>query len=82
MITEDYCYNLHGQRWINENGTVYKCTEFCEKEQEEQKPVDLEEEIRKYLEPITCADIRIEPFNSLERCARHFYELGKKGGSK
>lgn len=46
------------------------------------EPVDLEKEIRKYLEPITYADIRIEPFNSLEKCARHFYELGRKGGSK
>jgi hypothetical protein len=41
-----------------------------------EEPVDLEKEIRKYLEPITYADIRIEPFNSLEKCARHFYELG------
>lgn len=43
---------------------------------QQEQPEDLEEEIEKYLEPISCAFIRAQPFNSLERCARHFYELG------
>lgn len=38
----------------------------------------LEEEIKRYLEPIHTSDIQFEPFTQMTRCARHFAEWGAK----
>lgn len=44
----------------------------------ENKEVDLEKEIDDYLLPITAQDVKEEPFTQLEKCAKHFFELGLK----
>ena len=69
---DGYCYNPHGgmQSWINENG-IYKCTGFCEKEQEKQE-MDLKKEIDKTVSECT------NGYNfDWDKFARHFYELGR-----
>lgn len=43
--------------------------------QQEQPEMDLEKEIDNYLYPIQPWEVMEEPFTSLEKCARHFYEL-------
>lgn len=60
------------------NGTKH-CADYIQKEQPE---IDLEKEIDKYCEPIQAWQIQEAPYTSIENCARHFYELGRKGGSK
>lgn len=42
----------------------------------EVKEVDLEREIDNYLNPIEAWQIQEEPFSSMEKIARHFFELG------
>ena len=44
----------------------------------EKQKVDLEKEINDYMYPIQYWDVQDEPFTSLDKCARHFYELGLK----
>lgn len=44
----------------------------------EVKEVDLEKEIDNYLNPIEAWQIQKEPFSSMEKIARHFFELGLK----
>jgi len=44
--------------------------------------VDLEKEIDKYCESIEAWQIQEAPFTSIENCAIHFYELGKKGNKE
>jgi len=70
---DGYCYNPHGgmQSSINENG-IYKCTGFCEKEQE-QPDVDLEKEIQRYL----CEECSSDDEPTIADIATHFYELGR-----
>lgn len=59
----------------------YKNPDWLFKNQEQPK-VDLEKEIDKYCELIQAWQIQEAPYTSIENCARHFYELGRKGGSK
>ena len=40
------------------------------------KEVDLEKLIDDYMLPITSQDVKEEPFTQLEKCAKHFFELG------
>ena len=44
----------------------------------EVKEVDLEKEIDRYCEPIQAWQIQEAPYTNIEKCARHFYELGLK----
>ena len=44
---------------------------------DEQPEVDLKKEIDRYCEPIQAWQVQEAPFTSLEKCARHFYELGR-----
>lgn len=44
----------------------------------EVKEVDLGKEIDRYCEPIQAWQIQEAPYTSIEKCARHFYELGLK----
>lgn len=46
--------------------------------QQESIEVDLEKEIDKYCEPIQAWQIQEAPYTSLEKCAKHFFELGLK----
>lgn len=51
----------------------------------EAKEVDLEKEIDNYLNPIEAWQIQEAPFSSMEKIARHFFELGlktQKGGEE
>ena len=86
---DGYCYNPHGgmQSWINENG-IYKCTGFCEKEQEQQE-VDLEKEVSKWWDvsfsvPDLFSRNRAHCVSNDEiiKLARHFYRLGLKVGKE
>lgn len=93
---DDDCYYPYGgmHRRINENG-VYECTGFCEKEQEYPN-VDLEKELDKFYgmyrkggqtydikDGEKCADWKEMCNPDFEiALVRHFYELGRKGGSK
>ena len=42
------------------------------------KEVDLEKLIEDYMLPISAQDVKEEPFTQLEKCAKHFFELGLK----
>ena len=44
----------------------------------EVKEVDLEKVIDNYLNPIEAWQIQEEPFSSMEKIAKHFFELGLK----
>lgn len=46
--------------------------------QQESIEEDLEKEIDRYCEPIQAWQIQEAPYTSIEKCARHFYELGLK----
>ena len=44
----------------------------------EEPEVDLEEEIDNYFDTIQAWQIQEAPFTTMDKCARHFYELGIK----
>lgn len=50
--------------------------------QQEQLEADLEKEIDRYCAPIQAWQIQEAPYTSIEKCARHFYELGLKANKE
>ena len=49
-----------------------------ERDEQEQPKVDLEKVIDNYLDTIQAWQIQEAPFTTMEKCARHFYELGQQ----
>ena len=55
-----------------------KNKDFGKPLQQEQPEVDLEKEIDNYFDTIQAWQIQEAPFTTMDKCARHFYELGIK----
>ena len=72
------CTELHRGEAVVDGSrqTLYWIKDFITSLQQEQPEVDLEKEIKDYLYPIGCLQVKNEPFTQLAKCARHFYELG------
>ena len=55
---------------------ISRINDIIDSLQHEQLDVDLEKEIDNYLDTIQAWQIQEAPFTTMEKCARHFYELG------
>ena len=67
--------------FVSSGGEIYayaKVLSLLDSFQQEQPEVDLEKEIDKYCEPIQAWQIQEAPFSSMDDCARHFAEWGRK----
>lgn len=75
-IGEEYAIEIGKHTHTLRVGSQSDIDNLIRQEKQEQPEVELEKEIDDYIYPIQSWEVQEEPFTNLEKCARHFYELG------